>query len=459
WYAEGASELLAGQNRDGSFSDGPDDARIEPTAFALLFMGHGRNPVVVNKLRYPGLWNTRPRDAANLAAFLYEALERTAAWQVVDADALSTGWDDAPILYISGAGPCRLSDLQVQKIRDFALRGGLIVSEAACSSGPFTLDMQALYRRLFPEWPLETLPDDHEIYTHHFKPLDVGGLLGVSNGIRLLAIHSPQELSLDLQLGPQPGRRKSFELLTNAAILVTDRGRLPERGRRRWPAPHVAAGGVIVPVARLDHAGNPNPEPLAWERLTLTAAAKWGVQFDFSAPIPPTALRRDRWPVAVITGTRAFTLKEDDRAAISRYLASGGTLVVLAGGGSPAFFQAAKAQLLPLAGTDQLAPLPQAPLLAGPARIDAAHFRDSFALLLPPTQRALHRLRAASMAGRPAIVFSEEDVIAGLLGYEGYRIPGYTGPSATALVTNLLTLAAQGKLRMETTTTQPATRP
>ncbi|MCY2926230.1 MAG: DUF4159 domain-containing protein, partial [Planctomycetota bacterium] len=442
WYALGAAELLSGQNRDGSFADGPVEARIEPTAFALLFLGHGRNPVVVNKLRYRGLWNTRPRDAANFAAFLYEALEKTAAWQVVDVDALSTGWDDAPILYISGAGPCRFSDLQMQKLRDFALRGGLIVSEAACSNGAFTLDIQALYRRMFPAWPLERLGDDQEIYTHHFKPSDMGGLLGVSNGVRLLAIHSPQELSLDLQLGPQPGRRKSFELLTNAAILVTDRGRLPGRGQRRWPTPGVLAGGAVVPVARLEHDGNPNPEPLAWEHLTL-AAAKWGVQLDFTPAVAPTALRKDRWPVAVMTGTKAFTLTKDDLRAIGQYLASGGTLVVLAAGGAGEFVQAAKDQLLPLADAQQLEPLPQGLLLAGPVKIDAVHYRDSFALTLPQARRTEHRLQTALVAGRPAIVFSKEDAVAGLLGYEGYRIPGYTGPSATALVTTLATFSAE----------------
>lgn len=456
WYALGAAELLSEQGRDGSFSDGPVETRIEPTAFALLFLGHGRNPVVINKLRYPGLWNTRPRDAANLAAFQYEALERSAAWQVVDVEAMSRGWDDAPILYISGAGPCRFSDLQMQKLRDFALRGGLIVSEAACSNGAFTLDMQALYRRMFPAWPLARLGDDHEIYTHHFKPTDVGGLLGVSNGIRLLAIHSPQELSLDLQLGPLPGRRKSFELLTNAGILATDRGKLPARGQRRWPAPSLSVGGTIVPVARLDHEGNANPEPLAWERLTLVAA-RYGVQLDFSPGTPPASLRKDRWPVAVITGTKAFTLTKDDLTGVRQYLASGGTLVVLAAGGSGEFFQAAKNQLLPLTGAEQLQPLPQKPLLAGPIKIDAVHYRDSFALTLPPLLRTEHRLTTALLNGRPAIVFCKEDAVAGLLGYEGYRIPGYTGPSATALVTNVITLAAKGKLRMETPATQSAT--
>ncbi|MCK4601478.1 MAG: hypothetical protein KAU28_03370, partial [Phycisphaerae bacterium] len=80
WYAEGSAHLLATQGANGSWGRGD---RVADTAFALLFLVRGRNPVLVNKLRYTGRWNARPRDMANLTSYLSHTFERTVRWQIV----------------------------------------------------------------------------------------------------------------------------------------------------------------------------------------------------------------------------------------------------------------------------------------------------------------------------------------------------------------------------------------
>ncbi len=148
WYMQGAEELLGRQNADGSWDYGPE--RPIQTAFALLFLSGGRDPVVVSKLHYEGKWNSRPRDAANLAAYIGDVFERRYRWQVVDMDSPLAQWHDSPILYISGAGAVEFSPEQVEKLRRFVSEGGEIVSESAGNNGDFTLDMKRLYAAMFP---------------------------------------------------------------------------------------------------------------------------------------------------------------------------------------------------------------------------------------------------------------------------------------------------------------------
>ncbi|GAG06498.1 unnamed protein product, partial [marine sediment metagenome] len=102
WYAEGVAELLKRQRPDGSWSE--NHGQTVDTAFVLLFLARGRNPVLVNKLQYTGRWNTRPREMANFTRWVSSSFERTVNWQIIDVDAPVHQWHDAPILYISGAG-------------------------------------------------------------------------------------------------------------------------------------------------------------------------------------------------------------------------------------------------------------------------------------------------------------------------------------------------------------------
>ena len=186
WFAEGAAALVSRQNSDGSFGYGD---RVAETAFALMFLIRGRSPVLVNKLQYPGRWNPRPRDAANLTRWMGRQFEGTMTWQIVTLDSPSEHWHEAPVLYISGAGPVDIDKAHIPKFRQYALTGGLLLSEAACNSGDFTIDMGKLYAKLFPKYPLIRLPAGHGVYSAHFQPKADAALYGVTNGVRLLGVH------------------------------------------------------------------------------------------------------------------------------------------------------------------------------------------------------------------------------------------------------------------------------
>ncbi len=445
WYTECLWEVLERQNGDGSWASGD---RITQTAFALLFLSHGRQPVLINKLRYKGKWNVRPRDLAGFTRYVHYTFERGVSWQVVDLDATVEQWHDAPILYISGAGRVEFTDEHIQKLRTFARQGGLIVSEAAGNSGAFTLDMHSTYKRVFPELRLRRLPANHPIYTGYFAPKSVTGLWGVSNGVRLLAVHAPRELSLALQGRADGPNRAVFELLANVYILTTDKGMLRPRGTNPWPAAEVFTPKATIRVARIKYAGNYDPEPMAWKRLAIIMGNRHSIKLEVGGPMPMAKIDAAKYPVAAMTGTDEFKLTGQEKQALVDYLTAGGTLIIDAAGGSKAFVDAVGEQIVPLVPKGRPGRLATWIAYNGPAKIERAYYRRQFAMMLG-RDRKDHRLRCVlrggeglTGSGRVAVIYSREDMTVGLLGYPAYAIRGYRPDSAIALMTNLLWYAA-----------------
>jgi hypothetical protein len=439
WYVEGAAALLARQNDDGSWYY---DDRSAETSFALLFLARGSGPILAGKLRYPGKWNARPRDAANLTRWLFYTFERPINWQIVDIDAMLSDWHDAPILYVSGAGPFEVSDAQSQKMRDFVFQGGLILSEAAGNNGDFTLDVQKLHQRLFPAYPLRRLPDDHPLYSIQYAVTNPPGLLAVSNGVRLLAIHAPKELSLALQTGPREANRETFELLANVYMFTTDKDPLRPRGVGPWPTSRPFVPAATIRLARVRCGENCDPEPLAFQRLAVILGNEHNIKLESSEPVEPSKLDPVKWPVAHLTGTGDFKLAAEDAAALKKYLLAGGTLVIDAAGGAEAFADAADKQIMPLVGERRMLNADHPLYLKGPYRLDKVAYRRGYAATLDPSQRDKPMLECAEIDRRTAIVFSREDLTAGLAGCTSYGIRGYTSQSAVAVMTNILCHAA-----------------
>ncbi|MFW6061667.1 MAG: DUF4159 domain-containing protein [Planctomycetota bacterium] len=440
WYAEGAGELLRRQNGDGSWGYGE---RTVETAFGLLFLARGHSPILLSKLRYEGKWNPRPRDAANLTHWLSATFERPVTWQIVSADAPVEDLLGAPILYISGAGPAEFTDAQVHRLREYVRKGGTILSEAACNNGDFTVDIQRLYDRLLPHAATERVPEDHPAYQGQF-PLEHGtGLSMVSNGIRPLAIHSAQELSLGLQLGPGSAQRESFDLLGNLHVYLTDRGQLPPRTTQPWPAEPEVSPRRTLGVARLVYDGNWNPEPLGWQRLNRLALAEHRIAVR-TEPIAIAELDAETHPVAHLTGTEAVTFSAKHKRVLADYFADGGTLIVDAGGGAKSFAQAVEKQIFPLVGNGWQRPLPadHALYLEGPETIERVRYRGGLARTLGPGRHTPRLRGVEDAAGRIAIVYSPEDLTAGLVGYPLAGLRGYTPDSAWRVMLNTIDYAA-----------------
>jgi hypothetical protein len=450
WFADGTKQLLEDQNAEGSWGYGQGGQLIPQTAFATLFLTRGRRPVLMNKLQYAGKWNCRPHDLANLAKHVGDTYERKVTWQIVGDKSLPPDFLEAPILYISGAGPCKITDNQIDKIRSFVHQGGTIVSEAAGNNGTFTMDMRSFYKRLFPDYALERLDEKHAIYSLQYTPKGIAGLSGISNGARLMAVHSPRELSLALQLGA--GKKTNlpvFELMTNIYLLTTDMGRLPRRGMRKPLVAKPFEPAASIDLARLKYKGNYDPEPLAWKRLTIWMGNNHRIKLNATEPMEIARLDVKKWPVATMSGTGTLELSTEEKAALKRYFSAGGKLIVDSCGGDRRFARAVERIFKPLVESGRRRSLASHIVLDGPAKIKRVYYRRSLSNRLG-ADKSQPIVSGIFRDTTPVVIYSPYDLTTGLAGYEGFSLNGYKPQSAFPVMTNLLCTAAGVKIESST---------
>ena len=228
WFREGASFLLSTQTNDGSWpGQSGGMTSLRNTAFALMFLCHGRAPLLFNKLEHQWLsdeaepltarrrssrvrqrdteerraeddrprsrwgdedesappsddyrepdatsgrlrtvvdWNNKLRDVAGLTHFASRRLERLLNWQIVSLDSPLEDLLEAPVLYLNGGLAWEFTDEQVAKLREYCERGGLIFAAPHRRGAAFIAAFKALAERVFPDYPLEVLPAEHPLF-------------------------------------------------------------------------------------------------------------------------------------------------------------------------------------------------------------------------------------------------------------------------------------------------------
>jgi hypothetical protein len=450
WFRHGALRLIAAQQPNGSWGEGVSD-----TCFSILFLARGRNPVVMNKLRYSldangdtpreANWNQRPRDAANFTKWLSKQLERDLNWQIVGLDNPIEDLHDAPILYVAGNQTLSFSAADEKKLKAFVEQGGLIVGQADCSFPGFGASFKKLGSKLFG-YEFRELPANHVIYSALYDRKNWKGPLpvqGLSNGAReLMVLFGAGDPARFWQTGTYLGREATHEVMANLFMYVSEKRDLRYKGDSWvvWPNP-AAAPAKHLKVARLEYPGNWDPEPGAWKRLAaiLRNANEAAVTVD-AIKLGEGKLGAAEYKLAHLTAVQKFTLTEAQRAELKAYVAGGGTLLVEACGGNGEAVGSIETELAAIAPAGKLPQLvpPDSPVyahLGAPA--DQLTFR-AFATRHVGATRG-PRLRGVAVGNRPAaILYSPEDLSVGMVGQPIDGIIGYTPNSATSIVRSIV---------------------
>jgi hypothetical protein len=486
WYNVGADYLIKNQDPLGSW--GRD---IPNACFAILFLSHGRAPVVFNKLQYniasattdaaapaaggaggtEGNWNQRPRDAANLVHFVGQETERDLNWQIVNLSAPRAELHDAPILYLAGNQALNFTPDEQSRLKQFCEEGGLILGNADCGSSDFSQSFRKLGTTLFPDYEFRELPPDHPIFTNEqYRRTDwktPPSILSLSNGVReLMILYPDSDPAKYWQLQEVTGREEFFESADDIFLYAVDKQNLLKKGETYLvtPNPDVTADRRIK-LARLQYDGNFDPEPGGWRRLSAILHNTSNVELR----VLPIKLGSDKLGsghglgahVAHLTGTTRFRLSDTARAELKRFVEGGGTLIVDAAAGSTDFADSAEAELTTIFGPDTARelkrPLPPSDPLYNMTngKIDTFAYRSFGEKITGPQHGP--QIKAITINDRPAIFFSREDLSAGLVGQPVDGLIGYDPATATSIMRNLILFAALGP--NAPVTTQPTDTP
>ena len=475
WFEFGAGLALADQQPDGSWNGGGENPNGVPnTSFALLFLSRGRAPVMMNKLDYdvvtgkerpaggkpktpeeitaPGDWNQRPRDVANITRMIGKQIEAQLNWQIVSLKQKREDLHDAPILFLSGSGAPKLSIADEQTLKTYIEDGGLVLGHADCESSNFAEGFRKLGETMFPGRRFALLPADHPIYTAENFPRRFWKtkptLEGLSNGTRELMLLIPRGDPARVWQTESflPIKSDVFgQMMIDILLYADDQGGLRQRGQtyllNRDDAIHA---DKTLKIARIQYAGNWDPEPGGWRRLAIAMHNDRRIDLDVHPIDPATTPLDPTFNAAHLTVAGGITLADPARKAIYDYVEAGGTLVVDVAGGRGLDRTAVEAELLKIFPNSPR-PFPHlppdSPVYSAGHSISETQYRHFARTVLGNLHTP--QLLGLTRGSRVAVIYSPDDISSGLVGQSIGGIVGYAPQSATRLMENILTYAGK----------------
>ncbi|MCL2646397.1 MAG: DUF4159 domain-containing protein [Phycisphaerales bacterium] len=447
WYKIGATRIVKSQRPDGAWVG--NWSPVVSTSYALLFLARGRNPVVFNKLQYNGPWNARTHDNAYITRWLGKRFEKPINWQVVNLQVKPEEWLDAPILLITGSTDPKFTKEDIEKLRWFVNNGGMIFSTAdggTKDGGNFTTAVKKYAGELVnKKYEMRQLPRNHELYSK-----DIGvdlpnalPLMGMSNGVRELWIHSTADVGADWQM--RKFSSKNFELGAALYFYASGRASLKSKLQPTIIADTTTEPEKTIELARVDYPSNADPEPGAWPRLVRILRAQCKIQVNITS-VPIASLDAKKNPIAHLTGTAKYAFTPADVQALTNYTEAGGLLFIDAagggGGGNTDFIESCRTLIKEMYPNESLARYSGShPIFAGTmpggAPITEVQFR-TYGNLKLQRRVTTPAIDAIETKGRTRILFSAWDISSGFLGVNTWGIIGYAPATAEAIGRNIL---------------------
>lgn len=441
WFREGAAWLLSQQQSDGRWEGG--DTPLHSTCFAVMFLAHGRAPLLFSKLQHGDDWNNKIRDVAGLTHYAQKRLERLLNWQIVNLGGSLDDLLEAPILYMSGHAAMRFSDDDCAKLREYAQRGGLILGVACCSRDEFAQGFRDLARRLFPQFEMRAVAENSPFFSRELVAdiKDPPPLFEVHSGTRALMLLSTKDICAPWNQYRVQRWENYFLLGCNLYAYATDRSAI----RSRLQSPDIPVKQTTIKrtitVARIKHAGLWDPEPYGWKRLAAYMNNETGTRLELTEGIPLDSPKLAEYKLAYLTGSGPLELAPAELSALRAYLYSGGTLLADAAIGAPEFATSFENALQGTLGAP-LKYLERDSFLFKGGTIPDAVSLDNIAYRRAARRetrgQTLPRLRGFEIGQRLAVIFSPYDVSASLLGTPVYNCRGYEPESALRVARNML---------------------
>ncbi len=438
WYRLGAQAAMD--------ITGWESLPIEQVSMWLLFLAHGRAPVLVNKLHWGGTdsgWDYYYRDLYHACRFLSNTYEQRYQWQIIDEQSEAADLEDAPILYIAGTAELRLQADIARRIQDYVNRGGTIVGHAHLGSRRFATSFRRTFEGLFAEWggAFRKLPSTHDIY----QPGAVAGasgaavpLWGLSDGYRDAVILIPVDVAGAWQQSLITTCPDLFWLFVGLRSVAAGRyADLPGRLRPAAPPLPDASGRrvqVVRPLTVVDRGGAPR----VWEVLDEWMRRTYDVGVQVRRDVRLANINElPDLDLVHVAGQGAGRFSAEELRAMTTFCRRGGLLLLEALGGDAEFagggLQQAREHFAALApGSSEDALVQGAFPLGKP--LGTLHMTPGDGV--PATGR--RPLTLLHGDGRTQVVLSEMDISVAANGHFARGRRGYDALSARKILRNMI---------------------
>ncbi|HAD58138.1 MAG TPA: hypothetical protein DCG12_02665 [Planctomycetaceae bacterium] len=119
----------------------------------------------IAQLRHTGGWDTAPKALRNLLQGLNETAGLAVSPQRRTIPITYEELSRFPIAYMHGRYRFRLGDQEKEALRKYLSRGTTLIADSCCGSKKFDRSFRDLMTEMYPDHPLERIPEDHLIYS------------------------------------------------------------------------------------------------------------------------------------------------------------------------------------------------------------------------------------------------------------------------------------------------------
>ncbi len=109
-------------------------------------------------------WNQAPADVQQILGKVRGPLMTPYTADAMNLSAFNGDPVQIPMLFFSGSRTIKFDDKQIELLRNYVMRGGVIMGDAVIGSPHFYESFKKAMERAFPEQAWRTVPEDHAVY-------------------------------------------------------------------------------------------------------------------------------------------------------------------------------------------------------------------------------------------------------------------------------------------------------
>ncbi|MGQ9662245.1 MAG: DUF4159 domain-containing protein [Kiritimatiellia bacterium] len=406
-------------------------------------------------------WNLCPGDVQQLLAKAGRWFGLNYGHEPVHLGTFHADPERMPVLLFSGGRSLKLDRRQIETLRSYVLNGGMVIFDSIAGSPYFYASAKRVTEQAFPEFAVRVIPLDHPVfhiladvervtYPKHLKS-NIPFLEGIYVGCRIGVLISKYGLGCGWDDHEVPliekaiyydidsANKLGLNIIAYAVGYATV-GREEAKPELFGALDEKRPSDELV-LAQIQHEGAWNVHPggvaTLLRRLRQNTALRVSLK---RVPVVPGRDDLAPYPILYLTGLDEFQFDEKAVAALRRFLANAGTLIINNGLGLRTFDTAVRRELKKVLPEVDLVPVPAShPLFSSVFPVTEVQYTPAVLREKPDLRQCY--LEGITLNGDLRVIYSPIDIEAAWQGCEHPLAKAYEPYSGVQLGINMIMYA------------------